>query len=167
MGRKCEIGKLGNHCFTLSENFKLLESGAPYDPTARVNTFAMIFLPLLFVCTLFFVAYKLSYDDNVQIKWSSLMNRVTGRSQFIFAQFENVMEDHEGRITISHTQPTASSAPIVVVEETGVECHDSGMEMVAGGPEDKQVMAKDKLDEIVETIGSTSNDSVSLISVDM
>lgn len=167
MGRLFEIGKLFNHSFTLSENFKLLESGAAYDPTERVNTFAMIFLPLLFVCTIFFVAYKLSYDDNFKFNWRSLMNRVNGRSQFIFAQFENVMEDHEGRITISHTKPTASSAPIEVVEETGVECHDLGMEMVAGGPEDKQATAKDKLDEIVETIGSTSNDSVSLISVDI
>ena len=108
----------------------------------------------------------MSYDEDFQTNWRSLMHRFTGRSQFIFAQFENVLEDHDGRITISHTQPSAGN-PIAV--ETGIECKDNensgGMEMVAGGPEEKSTLPKDKLDEIVETISAT--ESVSLISVDM
>lgn len=121
-------------------------------------------MPLLFVSSIFIVAYKLSYDENLNLNWRSLVQRFTGRSQFIFAQFENVLEDNEGRITISHSRP---SAPVVPVIETGVECEDAGMEMVAGGPEDNTVLAKDTLDEFVETISSTTNESVSLISVDM
>lgn len=132
----------------------------PFDPTVKSNLFALTVLPLLMVSALLIGAYKLSYDDSWQLNWGTIMHRFTGRSQFIFAQFENVLEDNEGRITISHSVVE----PISV--ETGTECQDdSGMEMVAGGPEEKTVLPKDKLDEVVETI--SANESVNLISVEM
>lgn len=150
----------------IPEHVSIYRSGMPYDPTARVNTFTLVVMPLLVVCAVFIAAYKMSYDENLALNWRSWMQRFSGRSQFIFAQFENVLEDHEGRITISHTPP-ATTANVIPVIETGVECQDEdvGMEMVAGGPEEKVVMGKDKLDEVVETI--SANDSHNLISMDM
>lgn len=125
-------------------------------------------MPLLVVIGIFLVAYKVSYDDQLKFNWRSITQRFTGRSQFIFAQFENVLEDQDGRITISHTQPTPSTPSVSksITVETGVECKDeeSGMEMVAGGPED---LTKDKLDEVVETIGASNQQEADLISVDM
>lgn len=137
----------------------------PYDPTQKSNLFALIFMPLLAVTVLFLGAYKISYDDTVNFNWRSIVQRFTGRSEFIFAQFENVLEDHEGRITISTTKTPVVSTSAV---ETAVECgsEDAGMEMVTSGSEVNTILLKDKLDEIVETISSTS-DSVNLISVDM
>lgn len=136
----------------------------PYDPTQGSSIIALIFLPLLAVVLLLGGAYKISYDESMQFNWRGMFNRWTGRSQFIFAQFENVLEDREGQITISHS---VISQPIV--EETGVECEDTsaeGMEMVEGGTRvDKPIAAKDPLEEVVETI--TATESVDLISVDM
>lgn len=136
----------------------------PYDPTESSSVFAQVFLPLLVVIAILGGAYKVSYDEAMQFNWRGLFNRWTGRSQFIFAQFENVLEDREGQITISHSV----TQPVVVEEETGVECEDNSageMEMVEGGVRvEKANVAKDKLDEIVETIGAT--ESVNLISVD-
>lgn len=135
----------------------------PYDPTGSSHILALVFLPLFVVSTILIVAYKMSYDETLTFNWRSWVNRINGRSEFIFAQFQNIHDEEEHndqrRIIISHSpideQDPATTSDYQEEEEIGIE-------MVAGGPEEKTVLAKDLLDELVETISTT--ESVNLIS---
>lgn len=133
-----------------------------------------MFWPLALVLIVLGVAYQCAYNERYQFDWSTVMARWRPGSQFIFAQFENLHdEDESSRIRIMHTAPVAveqadevRDEPSAIAATAVAEDDMLGLEMAetAANP---QLLEKDRIDEVVETIAaSTTTDTVNLMSVE-